>query len=728
MAAKHITAHKYCHEQVSEQPAQSSASDDESRSTLLPITVESSTTSSPNAKCEPSTELTRWHGISFNCRKITRIKLDYLRELAKNDNSLLGFLLNETGYQEQSNTEVNINGFKVYRADRLKREGGGAAIYVNNFFVNQLKVLSYSNDTCEAAGVIVEKENLALLALYRPPNTISYKLYQMLKAVKDWLATACNDQTEIVIYGDFNFRNLKWKMGDTNLISNLVPGSLKNVQFQIEETLEFMSSFYLEQKVSSPSRGINFLDLMFTNSYSLKEIAVVDVDTSISDHRLIEWAVNVGHSLNKPCQNLAPIIEGSFDAFDFRRNNINWEKVRSELTASLVVFNPELSLDRNLDMFYVSCKNAMMKAGCPLKVRKKNFKRIPSDRKTYMRRISKIKKRLLGCISPQKKNKYTSELIELERCILKSLRNERVTTEELAVSKISSDPKYFYGYAKKYNTADTSIGPLKDKNGELTQDESKMANLLNEQFNSVFNTSHPNTEKKVCLDDDLLLISDPNRYCSLSTLFHESNGTVINQISVTKEKVEKAIDKMKRSSSPGPDLIPALFFKETKCCVSVFLAAFLNASFCLSYIPQILKDAIVTPIPKGGDSSKPINYRPISLTCHIIKIMERIVAESIVEFLNKNDILSSKQHGFRSNHSTISELLVHYHNIVDALDNDANYDAVMLDYSKAFDTVSHSLLLYKIKEIGITDWSIRKMDWLFFIRQKAKGQSERTFL
>ena len=215
----------------------------------------------------------------------------------------------------------------------------------------------------------------------------------MLKAVKDWLATACNDQTEIVIYGDFNFRNLKWKMGDTNLISNLVPGSLKNVQFQIEETLEFMSSFYLEQKVSSPSRGINFLDLMFTNSYSLKEIAVVDVDTSISDHRLIEWAVNVGHSLNKPCQNLAPIIEGSFDAFDFRRNNINWEKVRSELTASLVVFNPELSLDCNLDMFYVSCKNAMMKAGCPLKVRKKNFKRIPSDCKTYMRRISKIKKR-----------------------------------------------------------------------------------------------------------------------------------------------------------------------------------------------------------------------------------------------------------------------------------------------------------------------------------------------
>ena len=233
------------------------------------------------------------------------------------------------------------------------------------------------------------------------------------------------------------------------------------------------------------------------------------------------------------------------------------------------------------------------KSWLPTKSQKEELQSIPSDRKAYMRRMSKLKKRLSGCTSSQKRDKLTSELIELEYCIQRSLHNERVCLEDHAVSKISSDPKYFYSYAKKYNTADNSIGPLKDKSGELTHDESKMANLLNEQFHSVFNTSHPNTEKRVCLDDDLLLVN-----CSLTNVFSESiAGTVINQITVTKEKVEKTIDRMKRNSSPGPDMIPASFFKETKDCISEFLAAFLNASFTLGHILQILKDAIVSRIP-----------------------------------------------------------------------------------------------------------------------------------
>ena len=70
--------------------------------------------------------------------------------------------------------------------------------------------------------------------------------------------------------------------------------------------------------------------------------------------------------------------------------------------------------------------------------------------------------------------------------------------EEIAVSKISSDPKYFYSYAQKYNTVSTSIGPLKDTNGKLTHDANDMANLLNEQFNSVFNTSNVPSVPHMC--------------------------------------------------------------------------------------------------------------------------------------------------------------------------------------------------------------------------------------
>ena len=662
---------------------------------------------------------------------MTRKKLDFLREVCSNDNSLMGLCLNETWYQEQSDTEVGINGFKVYRADRLNREGGGAAIYVaNNFSVNQKKVLSYSNGTCEAAGVLIEKENIALLSLYRPPKTISYKHHQMLKSVKEWLSAECNGQTEIIVYGDFNFRFLKWKKcnptasvsnNSQNLTSCLERGSLKNVEFQIEETLEFMASFYLEQKVSLPSRGMNYLDIMFTNSDSFKVNDVRDVHSSISDHRIIEWSVDIDlSSTSRRTQSVSLIDKNGFDAFDFRSLKTDWEKVCSELTVSMIKYNHDETIDCNLIKFYDICRKAMMKAGCPQKSQKKNFKRIPSDRKRFMRKMGKIKKRLSGCLSQQKKEKYTAELVELEWCIQKSLHEERIQMEDIAVSKINSDPKYFFSYAQKYNTANSAIGPLKDANGELTHDETKMANLLNEQFNSVFNVLDPNDKKTVCLDDDPSINSNSSKYCGLSTLFSESASSGID-INFSKEKVEKAIDKMKRSSSPGPDMLPALFFKETKCCISEFLAAFMHASFSSSHIPQILKDAFISPIPKGGDTSETVNYRPISLTCHIIKIMERIVAESIVEFLATNDILSSKQHGFRSNYSTLSELLVHYSNVVDALDNNNNYDAIMLDYSKAFDSVSHSLLLYKLKEIGITG-SVGKWIGCFLLgrRQKVK--------
>ena len=127
----------------------------------------------------------------------------------------------------------------------------------------------------------------------------------------------------------------------------------------------------------------------------------------------------------------------------------------------------------------------------------------------------------------------------------------------------------------------------------------------------------------------------------------------------------------------------------------------MNQSINSSIIPQCLKDATVVPIFKGGDKTLAKNYRPVSLTSHIIKIMERVITENLIDFLEQNFCISDVQHGFRSRHSTMSELLNHYHHIVNALDNNDYIDVVMLDYSKAFDKVSHPLLLKKLRNIGI---------------------------
>ena len=112
-------------------------------------------------------------------------------------------------------------------------------------------------------------------------------------------------------------------------------------------------------------------------------------------------------------------------------------------------------------------------------------------------------------------------------------------------------------------------------------------------------------------------------------------------------------------------------------------------------IPSILKLAHVAPIHKGGSRLKPENYRPVSLTSHIMKIFERIVKERLMEHLKKNNLINPGQHGFVPGRSTETQLLDHFCRIYEALE-DARIDTVYLDFAKAFDKVDHNILLTKL--------------------------------
>ena len=95
------------------------------------------------------------------------------------------------------------------------------------------------------------------------------------------------------------------------------------------------------------------------------------------------------------------------------------------------------------------------------------------------------------------------------------------------------------------------------------------------------------------------------------------------------------------------------------------------------------------------------NYRPIALTSHLSKIMERVVRKDIVDYLTSNKLMDPRQHGSRAGHSTLSQLLQHYGNILDTIEKRINMDVIYLDFSKAFDRVDHSVLLSKIRALGI---------------------------
>ena len=112
-----------------------------------------------------------------------------------------------------------------------------------------------------------------------------------------------------------------------------------------------------------------------------------------------------------------------------------------------------------------------------------------------------------------------------------------------------------------------------------------------------------------------------------------------------------------------------------------------------------MKIQSITPIFKNGDKSDPENYRPISLTSHLIKIFERVIRNKLVCHLESNSILSNKQHGFRKSRSCLTHLLKHIDDIIQSL----------LDFAKAFDKVDHEILVHKLRQCGVQGKLIKWM-------------------
>ena len=182
----------------------------------------------------------------------------------------------------------------------------------------------------------------------------------------------------------------------------------------------------------------------------------------------------------------------------------------------------------------------------------------------------------------------------------------------------------------------------------------------------------------------------PNRIVNTFVLSHVHFEEIIREIKNLDPK--KAI---------GPDGIGA---KIVKLCPDIFadnLLKIFNNSIEKGEYPSEMKIARVIALHKKGNKSEPDNYRPISLLSCFNKIFERLLCTQLHSFLEKYKILVEFQFGFRQDHSTILALTEITDNIKNLLDNRNYVLGLFIDLSKAFDTVDHSILLYKLSHYGI---------------------------
>ena len=175
-----------------------------------------------------------------------------------------------------------------------------------------------------------------------------------------------------------------------------------------------------------------------------------------------------------------------------------------------------------------------------------------------------------------------------------------------------------------------------------------------------------------------------------SFVFHE----------ITEHDVSDCINNIKINSAHGIDEIPSKFVKMSNCILYPVLAKLFNKCIKLETFPDSLKMAFVVPIAKILSPKSLGDFRPISLLCVFSKVFEKIIVTNMTKFVNKNNILTPSQFGFRENSSTDLAITTFYDKLLNNINDGKITCSIFLDLKKAFDSVDITILLKKLYPYG----------------------------
>ena len=225
-------------------------------------------------------------------------------------------------------------------------------------------------------------------------------------------------------------------------------------------------------------------------------------------------------------------------------------------------------------------------------------------------------------------------------------------------------------------------------NGVKTYDSRKIAN----EFGKFYSTLGYNLSTKIKGG-----MSNISYY--LGKIPTNPNSMIMTPTS--QDEIKQLITKLPNKSSSGHDGISNKLLKLLSSSISYPLAIIFNQSISGGIYPDQMKLAEVIPLYKGKDSDYIINYRPISLLVTMSKVIEKLVYQRTIKFIEKHELLYNSQYGFRSKRSCEHAILELVGNVLDSKNAKQHSCAVFLDLSKAFDTLNHKILLDKLDKYGI---------------------------
>ena len=237
--------------------------------------------------------------------------------------------------------------------------------------------------------------------------------------------------------------------------------------------------------------------------------------------------------------------------------------------------------------------------------------------------------------------------------VKKAVRLAKRNFERKLAKDAKRNPKAFYGYMKKKVSNRVSVGPLKDSTGQLVTDDQVMAEYLNQE--------------------DCSNIPEPE------ILF--TGEEPLTDVDITEEKVMAKLQKLRPDSAPGPDKLWPRILERLADVLASPLAIVYTRCLGEGTVPPDWKLANVAPIFKKGSKGSVANYRPVSLTCVLCKVMESILTDAIVLHLSQNNLIRQSQHGFMARKSCLTNLLEYLEELSELVDSGHAVDIVYLDFA-----------------------------------------------
>ena len=244
------------------------------------------------------------------------------------------------------------------------------------------------------------------------------------------------------------------------------------------------------------------------------------------------------------------------------------------------------------------------------------------------------------------------------------IRNSKRSYEQKIAFNIKHDSKSFYAYVRSKQKVQDKVGPLEGSDGNIITEEFLMAENLNEYFSSVFTTE----------DVSILPV--------LENKFEGREFDYLGQLIVTPTMVATKIRDRKDNKSPGVDGIPPKLLLEIVEQISIPLATVFNLSLEEGIVPLERKEPNIIPLFKKGSRNKSENYRPVSLTSVICKLLERLIKDHLVDFLVKNKLINPSQPGFLKARSCLTNMLCFLEDVTKWVDEGSPVDIIFLDLKK----------------------------------------------